>query len=87
MSVTYFVALPFVASEEGPTPGEAMEARVRAQRFSKPRPCRASPRMLARSRSSEAESPTRGRSGNQPSCARLGWSRRIWMSCDGSHHQ
>jgi hypothetical protein len=25
MSVTYFVALPFVASEEGPTPGEAME--------------------------------------------------------------
>jgi hypothetical protein len=25
MSVTYFVALPFVDSEEGPVPGEAME--------------------------------------------------------------
>ena len=25
MSVTYFVALPFVNSEEGPMPGEAME--------------------------------------------------------------
>jgi len=25
MAVTYFVALPFVGSEEGPVPGEAME--------------------------------------------------------------
>ncbi len=25
MSVTYFVALPFVAAEEGPTPGQAQE--------------------------------------------------------------
>jgi hypothetical protein len=25
MSVTYFVALPFINSEEGPLPGEAME--------------------------------------------------------------
>jgi hypothetical protein len=25
MSVTYYVALPFISSEEGPVPGEAME--------------------------------------------------------------
>jgi hypothetical protein len=41
MSVTYFVALPFIDSEEGPQPGEAVEcqspgqAKARAEALSR----------------------------------------------------
>jgi len=36
MSVTYFVALPFVDSEEGPVPGEAMECPNESNRMGAP---------------------------------------------------
>jgi hypothetical protein len=54
MSVTYYVALPFVRTEDGVAPGEAQEMPNEGAAIRRPRPCRGIPRMPARSRSSVA---------------------------------
>ena len=57
MSVTYYVALPFVRTEDGVAPGQAQEMPNEAAAIGGPRPCRGMLRMPARSRSSGAAIP------------------------------
>jgi hypothetical protein len=80
LSVTYYVALPFINSEEGPVPGEAMEcpnegtALLRAEAMSRKEGCVGA---LALKRTGE---PNQGNFGDQRFCGRLDWCRKIWMS-------
>jgi hypothetical protein len=58
MSVTYFIALPFIRIEEGRAPGQGQECPESALRSEKLKLCRGTQPMLVPSRSSVPVIPT-----------------------------
>lgn len=80
MSVTYYVALPFVDSEEGPRPAQAEEclsevmAKMRAEGLAR------RPEYVGALAFKRTGLPNEGHFGEPTISGRLGWCRRAWTS-------
>lgn len=80
MSLTYYVAMPFVHSEEGPAPGQAMECQSEGQALSRAGAMSRDPANAGAIAFKRSGDPMMGDSRTPSSSGLLARSLKSWMS-------